>query len=301
MSASALVAAWAVGLFALGALAIAAYGLKDRAKAAGLWTVYATTVAIAAAVLVPIAIHPLVFALVAAACAWRCTIELASAWGTPVRGAWREALFAVALAASLWGTLDSRTAAILLYVATLVVVIVTAPLYVRAFTAPPSGARARVLAAAFPLLAAAHLSHLAHRPHGLAWIFVLYATVESQDSAAYLCGRLFGRRLLLPRLSPGKTLAGAIAGALFGIAVGSAAAWALLGLTPAEALALAALIVAAGFCGDLYTSALKRGARIKDFPAVHRLHGGVLDIYDSTLFAAVVLSTGLYIIDPWTS
>lgn len=295
-----LVAAWAIGLFGLGAVAIAAYGVKHRAQAAGLWTVYATTIAIAAALIVPLAIHPLLFAIVAAACAWRCAIELASAWRSPIRGAWREGLAAVALAAALWGTLDSHVATALLYATTLAAVVVTAPLYASAFAGPPAGARARLLAAVFPLLSAAHLSRLAHLPDGFVWVVVLYATVETQDSAAYLCGRLFGRRLLLPRLSPKKTIAGAVGGAVFGTLVGAGIGWALLDLPPLHAAALALLLVVAGFCGDLYTSALKRGAGVKDFPPIHPAHGGVLDIYDSTLFAAVVLSSGLYIIGVWT-
>jgi len=73
-------------------------------------------------------------------------------------------------------------------------------------------------------------------------------------------------------------------------------AWGLLDLAAGTAFAAAALIVAAGLCGDLFTSVLKRAAHVKDFPPIHRLHrlhGGLLDIYDSTLFAAVPLSFAL--------
>ena len=298
---AALVAVWAAALFGVGASIIAVYGLRDRDKARELWSVYATTIAIAAALLVPAAIHPLLFSLVVAAGAYRCIVELATTYRVPVRGAWREVVAALALVAVLPGALQTPAASTLLHATTLVVIAVTAPLYARAFTAPPEGARARVLALAFPLLAAAHLANLANRPDGFAWIFVLYATVETQDSAAYLFGRLFGKRLLLPRLSPKKTVAGAVSGTLAGVTVGSVVAWALLDLPAPHALAVASSIAAAGFCGDLFTSALKRGAGVKDFPAVHRLHGGVLDVYDSTLFAAVVLSPAIYIIGPWTS
>ena len=291
-----LVAAWAIGFFGVGAVAIAAYGVRHRTEAAALWTVYATTIAIAAALLVPAAVHPLVFAIAAAACAWRCAVELAITWNAPIRGAWREALAAGALAATLWGAVDTPHASLLLVAATLAAIAVTAPLYARSYTRPPPPGRARFLACVFPLLAAAHLSRLAHQPDGFAWIFVLYATVETQDSAAYLCGRVFGRRLLLPRLSPKKTRAGAVAGVALGTLVGSATAWALLDLPPWQALGVALLLVAAGFCGDVFTSALKRGAGVKDFPPIHPAHGGLLDIYDSTLFAAIVVSTGLYII-----
>lgn len=299
-SPAALVAAWAAGFFGVGAVIIASYALRDRPKARELWSVYASTIAIAAALLVPAAIHPLLFALVVAAGAYRCVSELATTVGTPVQGAWREGLVASALAAALWGTIHTDVADALLHGTTLVVAIVAAPLYFRAFRAPLSGARARLIAAAFPLLAAAHLAHLGSGPLGFAWIFVVYATCESQDSAAFLFGKLFGRRLVLPKLSPKKTVAGVIAGVALGLAVGTGAAWGLLGLAPAAAFGLAVLIVIAGFCGDLFTSALKRGAGVKDFPAVHSLHGGVLDIYDSTLMAAIVVSAAIYIIGPWT-
>jgi CDP-diglyceride synthetase len=290
VSAAALVAAWAIGLFGAGALVIAAYGVRNRAKAVELWAVYASTIAIAAALLVPAAVHPLLFALAAAACAWRCTVELATTYGARFDALRHAGIATLAIVVAAWGTLQDVSSTRVLFFATGVAIAVTAPLYMRAFREPPTGARAWLLAAAFPLLAAAHLAHLANRADGFVWIFILYATVESQDSAAYLFGRLFGRRLLLPRLSPKKTVAGAFAGALCGLAVGSAAAWATLKLSPPAALVLAFVLVAAGFCGDLYTSALKRGAGVKDFPPVHRLHGGLLDIYDSTLFAGIVLS-----------
>jgi phosphatidate cytidylyltransferase len=280
---------------------IAAYGTREPAKARELWSVYLSTIAIAAALLVPIAIHPLLFILVVAAGAYRGVTELAAVYSTPIRGAWREGVAACAIAAVALGASQEAPGETLLYAATLGVVAATSPLYLRAFREPPSGFVARVLALAFPLVAAAHLAHLAAAPDGFAWIVVLYATVETQDSAAYLFGKLFGRRLVFPRLSPKKTLAGAVCGALCSVAVGAFAASLLLAAPPLHAAALAGLVTTAGFCGDLYTSALKRGAGVKDFPSVHRLHGGILDIYDSTLFAAVALSAALYIIGSWTS
>lgn len=299
MSAGAVVAAWAIAVFGTGALVIGLYGLRRPAQARELWVVYASTIAIAAALLLPLAIHPLVFTLVLAAGAWRCAIELATTYGVRLDAWKRIAVAAGALAAVALGSLEGEAAA--LYVISAALIALAAPAYVRAFRAPPSGAAAWLTALTFPYLAAAHLAHLAHLHNGFTLIVLLYATVETQDSAAYLFGRLFGRRLLLPRLSPRKTVAGAVAGALAGLGVGAVAVWTLLDLTAPVTLGVAALIVGAGFCGDLFTSALKRGADVKDFPSVTRLHGGILDIYDSTLFAAVVLSSTIYIIAPWTS
>jgi phosphatidate cytidylyltransferase len=301
VSAGALVAAWAIAVFGIGALVIALYGLRRRDKARELWAVYASTIGIAAALLVPLALHPVAFTLAVAVGAYRCVIELATTYGARPDMPRRLAIAAGALTAAAWGSARGDAATSALYIATAALVAISAPWYVRAFRDKPSGARAWLLTLVFPYLSAAHLAHLAHLHNGCTYVVLLYVTVETQDSAAYLFGRLFGRRLLLPRLSPKKTVAGAIAGALAGLAIGAAGAWALLHPEPPMAIAVAALIVAAGFCGDLYTSALKRGAGVKDFPPVTRLHGGILDIYDSTLFGAVVLSATIYIIGLWTS
>jgi phosphatidate cytidylyltransferase len=169
-------------------------------------------------------------------------------------------------------------------------VAVAAPVYAAAMSRIVAGWRLWAVVLAFPLLAAASLAHIAWWPHGFLWVFLVYATVEVQDSAAFLCGRLFGRRRLAPRLSPRKTLEGALAGAVIALATGTLIAHSLLDQPPAVAIALAAVVTAAGFAGDLFASALKRAAGTKDFRPVHRLHGGLLDIYDSTLFAALPLA-----------
>jgi phosphatidate cytidylyltransferase len=290
VSARALVLAWVAGLFSFGAAAIAVYAAGKPDEGRELWRVFASTVVIAAAFLVPAAIHPWLFSAVVAAAAWRCAFELAATYGIRVGAAGHAALAAAAAGAVWWGAPGDAPSSTALLVATAALLALTAPLYIAAFARPPTNFRARIVAAAFPLLAAAHLSHLAHAGDGFVWLCVLYATVETQDSMAFLCGRVFGRRRVLPRLSPNKTLEGAIAGACCGVSVGGAMAWGLLHLAPAAAVGVAALVMTAGFCGDLFTSALKRAAQVKDFPRLHRLHGGVLDIYDSTLFAAVPLS-----------
>jgi phosphatidate cytidylyltransferase len=289
VSPGALLLAWAAGLFAFGALVIALYGARNPRQARELWRVFASTMLIAAAFLVPAAVHPLLFSTVIAAAAWRCAVELATTYGIRIDAA-RNCVLATGAAAAAWWGAGGDTA---FFATSAAIVILTAPLYAQAFIRPPAGPRAWLVCAAFPALAAAHLSHLAHVEDGFLWVCVLYATVETQDSMAYLFGRIAGRRRLLPHLSPGKTLEGAVAGACCGLAAGTAMACGLLHLAAGTAIALAALLTAAGFCGDLFTSALKRAAQVKDFPRIHRLHGGVLDIYDSTLFAAISLSFAL--------
>jgi CDP-diglyceride synthetase len=148
-------------------------------------------------------------------------------------------------------------------------------------------------ALAFPLAGAASLAFIACRDDAFGWIFLLFVVTETQDAMAWLFGRLFGRRRILPRLSPRKTLEGALAGIAAAVAVGVLVARLGLGLDWAPAIGCSLLIAAAGFAGDLLASLLKRRVGAKDFPSVHRLHGGLLDIYDAFLFAAIPLSAAL--------
>jgi phosphatidate cytidylyltransferase len=121
---------------------------------------------------------------------------------------------------------------------------------------------------------------------GFLWIFVVFATVEIGDAFALLMGKLFGRSHPFPKLSPRKTTEGLLGGLLLGGIASYALCILLLRLPPDAAAALAVLLLAAGLAGDLLTSALKRARGAKDFPPVLARHGGILDIYDSFLFAA---------------
>jgi phosphatidate cytidylyltransferase len=125
---------------------------------------------------------------------------------------------------------------------------------------------------------------------GLASVLALVLIVKSSDIGQYACGRLWGKRKLAPRLSPGKTWEG-FAGGLAAAALASCGVsrW----LAPAEAASNAAtlclcgvLLAAAGVFGDLAESLLKREAGLKDSSDWLPGYGGVLDLLDSLLFAA---------------
>jgi phosphatidate cytidylyltransferase len=153
-----------------------------------------------------------------------------------------------------------------------------------------TGARWRLpLLAAALLLALALTAVLRGQENGFLWLFLAQLVVEVNDSFALLLGKLIGKRKILPRLSPGKTLEGLIAGLLAGGGAGFVAAHWLIGLDPATALIATLTALIAGLAGDLALSALKRVHGVKDFRPVASLHGGVLDIYDSLLFAAPAL------------
>jgi len=131
---------------------------------------------------------------------------------------------------------------------------------------------------------------------GLVWV---------AETAAYLAGRAFGKRKLAPAISPGKTWEGA-AGALVASVI-YAIIWTqfdpgLVALVQGAAwlpyLAGAVLLCAVSIVGDLFESAAKRRAGVKDSGSLLPGHGGVLDRIDSataTLPVALLLmqATGL--------
>jgi phosphatidate cytidylyltransferase len=117
----------------------------------------------------------------------------------------------------------------------------------------------------------------------------LLAVVWVADSSAYFAGRRFGRRKLAPAVSPGKTWEG-VAGAIVGVGV----YFSLLSLiVPAMTarvghVALGALVMAMVLLsveGDLFESALKRRAGVKDSGSLLPGHGGVLDRIDGWMAA----------------
>lgn len=159
-------------------------------------------------------------------------------------------------------------------------------------TAAPRRGLGLAVSAWVPLGAAA-LVWLAWQTEGAVLVALLFLCSEVHDSAAYLAGKLFGRRKAFPRLSPNKTVEGVLAGWVCAIAVGSAVAMALLAWSAPRALAVAGACTLAAFAGDLITSAVKRRAGVKDYPVIHPLHGGLFDIYDSLLIAAPVMAASV--------
>ncbi|HZZ25779.1 MAG TPA: phosphatidate cytidylyltransferase [Roseiarcus sp.] len=125
---------------------------------------------------------------------------------------------------------------------------------------------------------------------GLASILWMFAVVWGTDIAAYFAGRLIGGPRLWPSVSPGKTWAGAIVGALAGAVLGlMLAAWTNR-LAALFWLGLATAIVSE--LGDLFESALKRRFGVKDSSGLIPGHGGLMDRLDAfvaaSVFAAIV-------------
>lgn len=119
-------------------------------------------------------------------------------------------------------------------------------------------------------------------------------TAKLSDIGAFFAGRQFGRNKMSPRLSPGKTVEGAIGGllasTLFGmlaVAIGNGVG--LVQEVPLIAGALFGLIVGASAeVGDLMESLIKRDCHSKDSSNRIPGFGGVLDVVDSVFFSAPV-------------
>jgi phosphatidate cytidylyltransferase len=118
-------------------------------------------------------------------------------------------------------------------------------------------------------------------------IFFLLLVTQLSDVLQYVFGKLFGRTLLAPTVSPSKTVEGLIGGGLAATAVGGAMYW-ITPFSPLEALGMSFVIVVMGFLGGLALSAVKRSLGVKDWGAMIEGHGGMLDRVDSLSFAAPV-------------
>ncbi len=120
-------------------------------------------------------------------------------------------------------------------------------------------------------------------------LFVLWVTWLA-DAAAFYVGRLWGRTPLAPRVSPRKTVEGAIAAIVGGVAAAVVGAvWFVPNFSWGEAGVVGAVVAAAGMAGDLVESVIKRGAGVKDSGVLIPSHGGLLDKIDGLLFTAPVI------------
>jgi phosphatidate cytidylyltransferase len=122
-------------------------------------------------------------------------------------------------------------------------------------------------------------------------VMVLLATVWSLDTVSFFAGNYLGRIKIAPRISPNKTLEGAIAG----IAAGTAAFVIAVEIAGYDTVLSQAIIKGvaysvAAISGDLIESAFKRAYGVKDSGSILPGHGGVLDRFDSLLAVLVVSS-----------
>ncbi len=142
-------------------------------------------------------------------------------------------------------------------------------------------------------------------PGGWLWFVIALVTPWISDSAAYFCGSLWGKKPIVPALSPKKTYVG-----FYGSIIGTVIFYVPLYLfllaplyqLPINFLSLLLVIIAAVSIGalielgDWLASGIKRYCKIKDFSDLLPGHGGIIDRYDSTFFTfTAILSIALLI------
>lgn len=116
------------------------------------------------------------------------------------------------------------------------------------------------------------------------------------DSAAYLIGRKIGRHRMTPRISPGKSWEGLIAGTIVSVGLSVAILPFLHPFTPLLALKLSLVMCAVAPFGDLAESLVKRDLGVKDMGSLLPGHGGLFDRIDAPLFAAPVAYFVLHVL-----
>lgn len=118
-------------------------------------------------------------------------------------------------------------------------------------------------------------------------LFFFVLLVQLNDVLQFAWGKLLGRRVIAPAISPSRTWEGFLGGVASTSLIGAALWWA----TPFEvwqAAGLSAVIAVMGFAGGMTMSAIKRDRGVKDYGTLVVGHGGVLDRIDSICFAAPV-------------
>jgi phosphatidate cytidylyltransferase len=121
-----------------------------------------------------------------------------------------------------------------------------------------------------------------------AYLLFLMGTIWALDIVAYLFGSRFGKRKLLPSVSPKKSVEGAIAGFLFCLVAASVFGY-FAGFDLIHSLVLGAIIGVVAQMSDLVESLIKRDAGVKDASSIMPGHGGVLDRMDSFILTTPVV------------
>lgn len=134
----------------------------------------------------------------------------------------------------------------------------------------------------------AHAVFLRELPHGDGLMVDVLVATFLGDTAAYVGGRAWGRRPLVPDVSPSKTVEGLAAGVVGGTVAFWCAGLYQDWLTGPHALLIGFLVAITAPVGDLFESMVKRDLAVKDTGRFFGVHGGVLDRLDAVFFTVVV-------------
>lgn len=140
-----------------------------------------------------------------------------------------------------------------------------------------------------------HVNLLSQKGSIYIWLVFIFAWVT--DTSAYFSGYFFGKRKLIPEISPKKTVEGSIGGVIgtviftfcFAVFAGEP--------NPFYFIPLAVIGSMVSQLGDLFASAIKRKYDVKDYGSIIPGHGGVLDRFDSILFTAPLTYYGVTLIE----
>lgn len=168
--------------------------------------------------------------------------------------------------------------------ATLLVLLAVTSTLLRHPEAPAAELGGRLLGLVYVALPFGLIPHLlSFGPEVFVGFMLLLWTT---DTGAYIVGRTLGRTLLMPRVSPKKTVEGLVGGVVLALVV----AWLLHHYWPVlslvQWLVCAVVVAITSTIGDLIESAFKRAAGVKDSGNVLPGHGGILDRFDGFLLAA---------------
>ena len=251
----------------------------------------------------------LLFLAVACACAGWEWLRLTAGSSPGVAGLTGAVLFIVAvLQAWLWlgqSHADTLPMALAVALSAAIWLVVVPVVVVRGNASAPAVSLAWSVFGPVTLYATWAALAFMFLEHGAGYVLSLLVLVWVADIAAYFAGRALGRHKLAPRVSPGKTIEGAVAGVL------GAVAWVLVSANwdstfgaslvarwswPGAA-GLAAVLAAVSILGDLFESLLKRRAGVKDSSGLLPGHGGVYDRIDAVV--AVVPVAALLVGSSW--
>lgn len=146
----------------------------------------------------------------------------------------------------------------------------------------------------------AYIYVLRHHPYtitrgaGTALVAFPIVLTWATDTGAYAFGRTMGKRKLIPSVSPGKTVEGALGGLIVTVIISVLYVrfvlrpYSDLGMTPLAAVLFGVAISATAQVGDLVASLMKRDAGVKDSSKILPGHGGIVDRFDSLFFVMPV-------------
>ena len=135
--------------------------------------------------------------------------------------------------------------------------------------------------------------NIIYKPQVLLGFFFL---IWTNDTGAYIVGVSIGKNRLFPRISPKKSWEGSIGGLIFSIGIANVISLFYTDLSQLSWIIMSIIIVVMGSFGDLIESLFKRSANIKDSGNILPGHGGILDRFDSMIYASPAIFIFLIIL-----